>query len=40
MTQTQKIKRRVVMKEYQTAIDELYCRTDQEWDLKKAQGKS
>ena len=40
MTQTQKIKRRVVMKEYQTAIDELYRKTDQEWDRKKTSDKS
>lgn len=35
MTQTQKIKRRVVMKEYQLAIDELYRKTDQEWNQQK-----
>ncbi len=35
MTPTLKIKRRVVMKEYQKAIDELFRRTDQEWAKRK-----
>ncbi|HOW59415.1 MAG TPA: long-chain fatty acid--CoA ligase [Candidatus Omnitrophota bacterium] len=35
MTPTQKIKRRVVMKEYQKEIDDLYCKTDQEWFNRK-----
>lgn len=38
MTPSLKIKRRVVMKEYQKAIDELYRRTDQEWAGRKAAG--
>ena len=38
MTPTLKIKRRVVMKEYQKAIDELYRKTDQEWGERKASG--
>jgi len=35
MTPTLKIKRRVVMKEYQKAIDELYRKTDHEWNKRK-----
>jgi len=31
MTPTMKIKRRVVMREYQKVIDDLYHKTDQEW---------
>lgn len=35
LTPTQKIKRRVVMKEYQKEIDELYRKTDEEWAKRK-----
>ncbi len=35
VTPTMKIKRRVVMKAYQQAIDELYRSTDQEWAARK-----
>jgi long-chain acyl-CoA synthetase len=35
MTPTLKVKRRVVMKEYQKAIDELYRKTDAAWSSKK-----
>ena len=35
MTPTLKVKRRVVMKEYQKAIDELYRKTDAAWSAKK-----
>ncbi len=38
MTPTLKIKRSVVMKAHQKAIDELYRRTDQEWRKRKAMG--
>ena len=38
MTPTLKIKRRIVMKEHQKAIDELYRKTDQEWEKKKITG--
>ena len=34
MTPTLKIKRRVVMKEYHKAIDELYRKTDHEWEKR------
>lgn len=36
MTPTLKVKRRVVMKEYQRAIDELYRKTDHEWGRKSS----
>ena len=36
ITPTLKIKRRVVMKEYQNAIDELYRKTDHEWGKRQA----
>jgi long-chain acyl-CoA synthetase len=36
ITPTLKIKRRVVMKEYQAAIDELYRRADQEWGKRQS----
>lgn len=36
MTPTLKIKRRVVMKEYQEAIDELYRKTDREWGKRQS----
>jgi long-chain acyl-CoA synthetase len=36
MTPTLKIKRRIVMKEYQNAIDELYRKTDHEWEKRQA----
>ena len=35
MTPTLKIKRRIVMKEYQSAIDELYRKTDAAWASRK-----
>jgi long-chain acyl-CoA synthetase len=35
MTPTLKIKRRVVMKEYQKAIDELYHKTNTVWSSRK-----
>ncbi|MFA7255918.1 MAG: long-chain fatty acid--CoA ligase [Candidatus Omnitrophota bacterium] len=35
MTPTLKIKRRIVMKEHQRAIDELYQKADQEWSQRK-----
>jgi len=35
MTPTLKVKRRVVMKEYQQAIDELYRKTDHEWGKRQ-----
>jgi long-chain acyl-CoA synthetase len=35
VTPTLKIKRRIVMKEYEKAIDELYRKTDQEWSQRK-----
>ena len=35
MTPTLKIKRRIVMKEYQKAIDELYRKTDAAWASRK-----
>ena len=38
MTPTLKIRRSVVMKEYQKAIDELYRKTDHEWEQRKALG--
>ena len=38
MTPTLKIKRRVVMKECQKIIDELYRKTDREWSQRKAPG--
>ncbi|MFA5168162.1 MAG: long-chain fatty acid--CoA ligase [Candidatus Omnitrophota bacterium] len=37
MTPTLKIRRRVVMKEYQKAIDELYRKTDDEWRKRQSQ---
>lgn len=38
MTPTLKIKRRVVMKEHQEAIDELYRKTDLEWSKRQSSG--
>jgi long-chain acyl-CoA synthetase len=35
VTPTLKVKRRVVMKQYQTVIDELYLKTDQDWEKRK-----
>ncbi len=35
MTPTLKIKRRVVMKEYQAAIDELYRKHDEDWAMRR-----
>ncbi len=40
MTPTLKIKRRVVMKEYQKAIDELYRKTDHEWGKRQSSSAS
>lgn len=38
VTPTLKLKRRVIMKEYQQAIDELYRRTDEDWARRKTPG--
>lgn len=40
MTPTLKIKRRIVMKEHQKEIDELYRQTDQAWEVRQKSGVS
>lgn len=40
MTQTLKIKRRVVMKEHEKLIEELYRETDRQWNKRKTPGLS